>query len=240
MSDFSTIKTALTGTVLNTHPSTATLMAGAMVRSLLVLQPEAASFMETSGSFSTVAGQAAYTSATAGYPKGLLRFDRLYYDLGSTTIPIWEEDRDEVRRLQELGSVAYPNRAAWIEEKLQFGPSPGGVYVVKWDAILDATKDTSSGNTITTASTTQTNGWFTTGAEALKALALADFYMTSPDQRPDLATAWRESAALAIASIRKTQAQRLRLGGVVQVPSAFRTGLSISEKRQMLHPGAPL
>jgi hypothetical protein len=238
--DFATIKTALVGTVLNTHPSTAALMADAMVRSLLALQPEAVSFMEASGSFSTVAGQVAYSSSDAGYPKGLLRFDRLYYDLGSAVIPVWEEDRDEVRRLQELGSVAYPNRAAWIEEKLHFGPAPGAAYTVKWNIVLDATKDTATGAAITNASTTQTNGWFTTGAEALKALALADYYATSPDQRPALAQSWQGMAALAITSIRRTQAQRLRLGGVVQVPSAFRTGLSVSEKRQMLHPGAPL
>lgn len=240
MSTFSIIKAELVAEVLNTHPATATHMATVMVRQLLTVQSEAVTFMETYNSFSTVASQAAYDSATTGFPKSLLRFDRLYYDLGSSIIPIYTVERDGLRQLQELSPVSYPTSAAWIGERLEFGPAPLAAYTVKWDGILDATKDTATGDLITTASTTETNAWFTKGAVGLKALCLGDYYSTSPDQRPEMAAAQQRAAALAINSYRSTQAQRLQLGGYWQIPSAFTRYPRGGTRREILHPGGPI
>lgn len=238
--DFVSVKAACVAQVLNSHPATAALISSAMVRQLLTLQPEATTFMETSGSWSTTAGAAAYGSSTAGFPKSLLRFERLYYDLGSYTIEIVNTDRTEIRRLQELGSVAYPYRAAWIGNQLQFGPPPSGVFVIKYDGTLDATKDSLTGDTIDGTVAAATNPWFTTGVIAYQHLVLADYFATSPDQRPDLAAAHQQGAALAINSYRQTGAQRLQLGGIYQIPSAFTRNQPASERRQLVFPGAPI
>lgn len=238
--DFGSVKTEIVGEVLNTHPLTASLVAAAMVRQLLTVQAEAVTFMEISGSFSTVANQAPYDSATTGFPKSLLRFERLYYDLGSYTIEIVNTDRTEIRRLQELGSISYPYRAAWIGEKLQFGPPPAAAYVVKWDGTLDATKDAGTGLVIDGTVSGATNPWLVAGAVAFKHLVKADYYATSPDTRPDLAQTHQEGAALAINRYRQTQAQRLQLGGIYQIPSAFVRNLPASERRQLVFPGAPI
>lgn len=157
MGTFASVLTELVAGVVNSHPTTSPLMAAAMVRQLQNLLPEAIPFMETSGSFTTTANQAAYTATQCGAPS-LLRFDRLWYDLGNYARPLVVSDVNSIRQLQEMPSIAYPLRVCWQQEKLQFGPAPAGVYTVKWDAVLDATKDTSTGATITTSSTTQTNG----------------------------------------------------------------------------------
>ena len=238
--DFTSVKAEIVARVLNSHPATASLIASAMVRQLLTLQPEATTFMEVSGTWSTSANVAAYDAATTGFPKSLLRFERLYYDLGSYTIEIVNTDRSEVRRLQEMGSIAYPYRAAWIGNQLNFGPAPSAAFVIKYDGTLDATKDTTTGVVIDGTVGAATNPWFTTGTVAFQHLVLADYYATSPDQRPDLAAAHQQGAALAINSYRQTGAQRLQLGGIYQIPSAFVRNLPASERRQLVFPGAPI
>ncbi len=238
--DFQSVQTACVAQVLNSHPSTPGLIALAIVRQLLTLQPEATTFMETSGSWVTSAGVAAYGPTTTGFPKSLLRFERIYYDLGSYTIEIVNTDRTEIRRLQELGAITYPYRAAWIGDRLNFGPPPAGTFVIKYDGTLDATKDLETGDLIDGTVGTASNPWFTTGVVALQHLTLADYFATSPDPRPDLASAHQQGAALAINSYRQTGAQRLQLGGIYQIPSAFVRNMPASERRQLVFPGAPI
>jgi hypothetical protein len=239
MSDFTTIAAELVTGVQNTHPNTTTLIKAAMVRQLANLQPEVIHFMETSGSFATVAGQTTYDGGTVGFPKSLLRFDHLYYDMGSYTRPIFIIDLPTVRDLQEQGQVAYPRRAAWFAEKLQFGPAPAGAYTVKWDAILDSQKDTATGALLTTASTTQTNGWFTTGVVPFKHLVWADYFGTSPDQRPELSSEHMQRAAVALGRLREAGKKRKAAGGVAVVPNAFDAYPAADlELARQLFPGA--
>ena len=244
MSDFSTIAAELVAGVLNTHPSTSALMKAAMVRQLANLQPEIAPFMEKSGSFSTVAGQATYTPAVTGFPGGHLRFERIFYDLGNYRRPIEPTDMDTIRGLQEHPAAEYPFRAAWWEERLQFGPAPAGIYLVKWDVTLDATKDTATGALLTAASTTQTNAWFLAPqVTAFKHLVWADYFMTSPDQRPDLAQSHQGLAQLAITRLREAGQKRQAMSGTAQVPNAFDaySGQSGSRASRVssIFPGAP-
>lgn len=242
---FADMKTDLVSRVVNSHPSTGTFIANAIVDQLLTVQPEATIFMEVSGSFTTTGNQVAYDSATTGFPKSLLRFDRLYYDLGSYTIDLVNTDRAWVLRLQELGAIAYPYQVAWIGGKLNFGPPPADAYTVKWAGMLDATKDKTTGEAINTTglnadSSAQTNPWFTEGAVVLRNLALAQYYLQSPDQRSDLAANHQQAAAQAITSLRQAQAERLQLGGIYQIPSAFVRRLPESERRQLIFPGVPI
>lgn len=244
MSDFSTIAAEIVAGVLNSHPNTSALVKAAMVRQLQALQPEVLPFMEKSGSFNTIANQATYTSAAAGFPAGLLRFERIGYDMGSYLRPLEVVDMDTLRYLQEHPAAAYPFRVAWYEEKLQFGPAPVGVYAVKWDVILDATKDTATGALLTTASTTQTNPWFVLPQVAvLKALTWGDYFSTSPDQRPELAAAHQGNAQVALARIREAGFKRQMLGQTLVQPSSFdlyREEWSPSARIARLFPGAPV
>lgn len=244
MSDFSTIAAEIVAGVLNSHPNTSALVKAAMVRQLQALQPEVLPFMELAGSFNTVASQAAYTTASTGMPKGLLRFERLGYDMGSYLRPIEAVDVDTLRYLQESQPTAYPFRVAWYEEKLQFGPAPLGVYAVKWDVILDATKDTATGALLTTASTNQTNPWFVLPQVAvLKALTWADYFSTSPDQRPELAASYQGQAQVALARIREAGFKRQMLGQVLTQPSSFdlySEGSTSAARVSRIFPGAPV
>lgn len=227
--------------VLNTHPSTRALLAAAVVRQLAALQPEVVPFMELAGSFPTIAGQKSYTAADASFPKGLLRFERLWYDLGSYARFLEVVDPETVRYLQEQPSQAYPTRVCWYEEKLQFGPAPAAIYTVKWDLILDATKDTATGAKITAASTSETNGWFSTGKVALKHLVWADYFMTSPDQRPETAASHGNLASLHLDRLRKAGMKRQEMNAPVVTPNAFDSYRGSSSARiQALFPGAPI
>lgn len=240
--DFAALLDATDGLVagvLNSHPSTRSLLAAAVVRQLSNLAPEIIPFMEKSGSFLTVLDKASYGHGDAGFPKGLLRFERLFYDLGTTIRPIDPVDPDTVRAYQERPSQAYPSRACWYEERLQFGPAPAGAYTVKWDVILDATKDSVSGTTITVTDGAATNPWFTTGKVALRHLAWADYFMTSPDQRPEMASAHGNSAQIALERLREAGKKRQAMNAVVCTPNAFDNyRASPSARLQTIFPGA--
>ncbi len=242
--DFSSVASELAASVLNSHPNTAALIKEAMVRTLQALQPEIVIFMEKSGSFNTVANQGTYTATDTGFPAGLLRFERLGYDMGGYYRPLEVAPMDTVRALQEHPSSAYPFRVAWWEDRLQFGPAPAGVYAVKWDVTLDATKDTATGALLTTASTTQTNAWFLLPqVTVLKHFVWWDYFTTSPDQRPDLAASHQQLATMALARLRETGQKREEMASTYVVGSAYDNyspDRLRSSRVSRLFPGAPV
>jgi hypothetical protein len=240
---FADVLADLVAGVLNTHPSTSSFLAAAMVRQLANLQGESMPFMEpVVGSFTTVANQSTYTSADSGFPKSLLRFDRLYYSIGNYGRPLIVVDIGTIRLLQQQPSIAYPLRVAWHDDKLQFGPAPNAAYVVKFDSILDAQKDTATGALITAADTTTTNAWFTAGATAFKHLVWSDYFSTSPDQRADMAGNHAQLAGTAMTQLRKAQKKRQELNAIAVTPNAFDSQLvdSTSARIANLFPGAPV
>jgi hypothetical protein len=242
--DFQSVAADLVVGVLNSHPNTTTLMKAALVRQLANLKPEIVPWMEVSGSFATVANQAAYSAADTGFPKSLLRFERLGYDMGAYRRPLEVTDMETIRAVQEGASSAFPYLAAWYEEKLQLAPPPAGAYTIKWDAVLDCTKDTASGALLTVASTTQTNAWFLLPqVSVLKHLTWADYYLTSPDQRADLGQAHQSFASQALARAREAGTKREGLNAIAVTPNAFTravSGRQGSNRLSVLFPGAPV
>lgn len=244
MATFATVAAEIVAGVLNNHPNTTAHVKAAMVRQLLALQAEQAPFMEVPIAFSTIANQAAYSGADAGFPDGLLTFQRLYYDMGSYLKPIEAASMDLIRRLQETPATTYPWRAAWWQEKLQFGPAPSGIFAVKGDIILDSTKDAATGALITTASTTQTNPWFELPqVTVFQHLVWSDYFATSPDQRPELAASHQQAAATQLARLREAGKTRQGLAAVAVIPSAW--GSYSPEDRRvagvsLFFPGAPV
>lgn len=241
--DFKAVRDELVALVLNSHPSTSSSIAAAMVRQLAALEPERVPFMEKSGSFSTLAGRAAYGGSDGLLP-GLHSFERLYYDLGSTILPIDPVDELTLRYFQEQPAQAYPPRACWLEGKLQFGPSPAGAYTVKWDGFLSSRLDAATGETITAETTDEnlhrTNPWFSAGAVTLGHLVLADYYSNDPaSARQDLAQTNGGFATSQLAQLRKAHQQKKDMGSVAVVPNAFDRYSSWGSRRiQTLFPGA--
>jgi hypothetical protein len=249
MSDFATIAAEITAGVLNTHPSTSALIKAAMVRQLGNLLPEIVPFMERSGSFSTVAGKGTYAPGDIGFPAGFLRFERIGYDMGSYFRPLEVVDMATIRALQESPSPEYPFRIAWWEERLQFAPAPNGAYVVKWDVTLDATKDTATGKLFDATDTSpaaggRTNAWFLLPqVTAFKHLVWGDYYLTSPDQRPDMAQSHQALAQVALERLREAGRKRQSFsGGALVVPNAYDAYGSGSRSLRVstLFPGAPV
>lgn len=244
MSDFNTIAVELVSGVLNSHPNTSALIKAAMVRQLGNLLPEIVPFMERSGSFTTLPGKGSYAPGDAGFPAGLLRFERLWFDMGNYRRPIELADMETIRALQEHPASECPFRVAWWEDRLQFGPAPNGAYTVKWDVTLDATKDTATGALLTTASTTETNAWFLLPqVTTFKHLVWGDYFLTSPDQRPDLAQSHQALAQVALERLREAGRKRQNVGGQTLVtPNAFDAYGSGSRSTRVstLFPGAPV
>ena len=248
MPTFAEVKASLLEDVLNTHPSTSTRMAKAMVRTLHALQSEVVPFMEASGSFATQNGIASYSWQTPGmadsFPRNLLRFDRLYYDLGASPKGLVVVDIEEIRFFQESPTAAYPQRVAWFEGALQFGPAPAGAYTVKWDGYRDSTLDAGTGEPITATATQETNPWLSVGEVAYKHLVLSDYYRSDPAAtRPDLAQANADLASYQLNSLRAAQKKKSDMGTTARIPNAFSAGLYPEEsvsRVALLHPGAPV
>ena len=245
MATFAEVKADLLAEVLNSHSSTEGKLAKAMVRTLQSLQPEAVPFMEVSGSFTTQNGVASYSHQTgaANFPRNLLAFERLWYDLGASPQWLFVVGIEEVRWFQEQPAVAYPVRVAWYEKQLHFGPAPAGSYAVKWDGFRDSTLDM-DGEAITDTSTTASNPWLNEGLVCFKHLALADYYMTDPaSARPDMASNHAQLGQMQLTRLREAQKRRRDVGSSPQVPNAFSAYLYPDDRAariSILHPGAPV
>ena len=241
--DVGTVRDELVAGVLNSHPSTSAAILATMIRQLTALEPEAVPFMERSGSFFTINGITSY-GPDQGLPRGLHRFERLYYDLGSSILLIDTVDELSLRYFQEHPVQAYPQRAAWQEGVLQLAPAPAGAYTVKWDGFLSSKRDSRTGKEITTDTSNEnlrrSNPWLTEGVVTFKHLVLADYYSTDPaSARADLAESNGARAAGQMNQLRKAQQQKKDMGGVAVVPNAFDHYATWPSRRvQTIFPGA--
>jgi len=241
--DFGTVRDELVAGVLNSHPSTTAAIAAAMVRQLAALEPETVPFMERSGSFSTIADRTTY-GPDQGLPRGLHRFEHLFYDLGASILQIGVVDELTLRYFQEHPSAAYPERAAWLEGVLQFAPAPVAAYTVKWLGFLSSKRDSRTGEEITADTSNEnlrrSNPWLAEGVVTFRHLVLADYYSTDPaSARADMAESNGARAAGQMNQLRKAQQQKKDMGSVAVVPNAFDQYASWPSRRvQTIFPGA--
>lgn len=182
MSTFSQFIANCEAVIENNNSRTDPFLRAATVRWLKELSNVRALFMQSTFTFNTVANQQEYDSATSGYPVDVQEFDTVYtktssvlgasYNLLTGPMPM--------ARIREMWLAGYQSMYPMIwgfhHGKLCFAPTISGVTVVSGDYRKDATRDTASGNAITSADTTTTNPWFDRGENVLQAAVLADYY----------------------------------------------------------------
>jgi hypothetical protein len=127
-------------------------------------------FSEKSGTFNTVASQAAYARGTPGYPADLMDIEDLRVVQGASE---WELERisfDEMRQRQFASNVPanVPDAYCMWADTLILNPTPSGILVMNVDYILDSSIDTASGDPIDGSDNTHTNDYFTRGEELLR------------------------------------------------------------------------
>lgn len=145
-------------------------------------------FMEGDFSVSTSDGLAAAFGGTpTGFPLDIQMIDALWWEEAGVTdalrwpIPVVATLDDVAFRYFNGAARGTAKVAAWHHAKLNFAPKWGDIYALKGWYFRDSRRNTADGALITSASTTQTNGWFVDGLLCLKALttsiALASPYL---------------------------------------------------------------
>ena len=153
------------------------------VRKLKEVSVIRSSFMEGQFTFSTTADDEDYGSGYAGFPTDLMEIDALYGVVGTAPNetryliegPVTLEEVRNFRRAYYTQPI--PEFWAWHNNLLILSPRPSAVQVITGDYLKDATKDSATGDTITTGSTTHTNGWFDRGEQVLMNLVLYEYHL---------------------------------------------------------------
>ena len=102
----------------------------------------------------------------------------------------------ELERAWPDNSFGTPWQIAIFNERMYFYPTPNSTYLVTFDYQKDSTRDETTGNKITTSSTTETNGWFDEGKMELVGQALMFYHSLRPHnaKAAQLAAAAKEMA----------------------------------------------
>lgn len=193
MADFSTVATQIEEEIQSKGTKTLTIIKRSIVAALAQLARYRTLFMEGTISVSTSDGlEEAYGGTPASWPHDIQVIDTLWWEESGATDPL----RWPIQVTPSLDDVAFRYRnadargtarvAAWHHGKLLFAPAFGDVYALKGFYFRDARRNTADGALITTASTTQTNGWFVDGLLCLKALS-ASIALASPYLRNEAA-----------------------------------------------------
>ena len=129
---FSEFVTDLYGEVRNKHADTLPYLKKATVRQLREMSRIRTLFMEEAGvPFDTVANLATYGGDTPGFPPNILAIERIYYELGSSSVEIPLRSLGDVRYDAETTTTdGYPYLAAWAARKLILAPTPSGVVTL--------------------------------------------------------------------------------------------------------------
>lgn len=179
MSDFGTLQDTIAE---ETHlPNESAAIKRHIVAALRYLKPYRFKFSEKSGSFSTVAGQAAYTPGTGGVPSDIMKIDSIRQQNGVIERPLRRVTIQEMRELQYAGAASGQSDIwAWHANKIVLWPTPSAVFTINLDYQFDATLNAANGAEITTASAdTVTNDFFVRGEELLRARAIYTLCMGS-------------------------------------------------------------
>ena len=151
----------------------------ATVRQLRELQTTRNSFMEASFTFNTQSDVGEYDSDVIGsWPPNILEIFLVYGEENEFQYEVYGPVPVRRIRLEWYQNVNYPwpELWAWHNNQLLLAPTPSSSKTIKFDYMEDATRDASSGDKITTSSTTETNGWFDRGENALRCAVLADYH----------------------------------------------------------------
>ncbi len=185
MSDFQTFIADRKSEVDNLNTRTENYLRQATVRALKEVSSIRCLLNEASFSFTTTINQQQYTAGYPGFALDISKILLIYYpnqpgsatNLSARRI-VEKSTLEEVRRNSIWQTLGIPYRYCWHADSLILGPVPNSAMVLNVDYQRDATRDTLTGNPITTTSTTATNPWFVRGEHILRAIVLRDYHMS--------------------------------------------------------------
>lgn len=228
---FSAFIAQVYGEILNRNTKSLDLVKQATVRQLKMLSSVRTLMMEATATFTaSVANPYAgeYVDSTiSGFPADAAEIDTLYYQTG--TIRYYVDGPVPIERIRfhggmpaaQLISTPTPDRWAWFSQKLWFAPPLSAAKELKIDYFRDATRDTATGNELTTASTTQTNPWFDRGEVVLRYFVLADYFANPLFLDAAKASACLEQARAQLDAL--TREYHMKKGSAIQAPGVLGT-----------------
>jgi hypothetical protein len=165
---------------------TETFLREATIRQLRELSLLPVDFLDASYSFNTADGVDNYGAGHLNFPLDLFSWSSKPRVVTTATpistthfihgpVPI-----QEVRGAGYVSSLTalYPSKFAWHNRTMWLYPVPAGVVNIRGDYRRDGTRDISTGDEITTASTTHTNGWFTIGENVLRCAVMLEWQLS--------------------------------------------------------------
>lgn len=219
MSTFAEFITKCEDAVDNRNTRTLPFLREATIRALKDLSQVRTVVMEGTFSFSTIADQQEYTAGHSGFPLDIQEVDAIYVQVGSGA-SAQNYKLDGPVAVERIRDTYYPNATAprpylwaWHHQTLILAPPTSSAVSIKGDYLKDATRDSSSGAVITTASTTHTNGWFERGEEALLGRVLGAYYRVIAKD-VEAALFAEQGYERAIQELKRERTQRSFKGGV--------------------------
>lgn len=180
MSDFQTMVSMCMARIDNRNDRVEPYVKETIVRHLRDLSHHRLRWMEGTFSFTTTADQVEYGAGYTNFPLDIAVIDSLRRgDVGESVAEkelVGPYDVSDLRRASTAQSGAIPKYWGFHHEKLILSPGCGYALLVQGDYHRDATRDTATGNVITSASTTHTNPWFVEGQSILMNFVLADVH----------------------------------------------------------------
>lgn len=214
---FSTFQTQVQEEVQDKNSLTLTLIRRYTVSVLKEISSNRTLAFEASTTFNTSAGVTGYNnSVTSAFPADLLEVTRLYYKVGSTNYDIpGPASMDDVRFrfANEAATATYPSVWGWSAGKLELAPAPSGTLTLYLDYLKDGTRDSATGNEITTSTGTYTNEWFGRGERALRYAVMEQLFASPTHMDLQRAAACRELKDEALRVLSKEFRLRKEVGG---------------------------
>lgn len=221
-----------------------TFLKEATIRQLRELSRYPVDFLDGSYSFNTVADQDNYGSGHLNFPVDLYSWaGRPYVTTSSDPVTLKHfiegpAPIEDVRSRGQFGTLSglYPDVFAWFNRFMWIAPRPTGVTTIQGDYRRDGRRDTASGDLITTASTTHTNGWFDEGENALRCAVMLEYHETiSKDGKSiqlyrDQLFGSQDGKKPGIISILKKARSAKRSGLMQTDDSMFRDGPAVNRK----------
>lgn len=236
-SDYQTFVASRLSEVDYRDSRTETFLKEATVRQLRELSRTPVLFLDGSFAFNTIAGQDNYTTDHVDFPADLYSWLGYPYIAQSASpvsarqFIVGPRSIQEVREANLVSnlSAVYPGIFAWHNDTMWLSPAPTGIVTIRGDYRRDGRRDSATGNLITTASTTATNGWFDEGENALRCAVLLEYHSSIS----------KDAAAISLYSAQKIELMAgLKKGrsaikeGLMQVgETMFNDGTSVPDKR---------
>lgn len=209
----------------------------ATVRQLRELSRIAVLFLDGSFAFSTIAGVDNYSTDHADFPRDLYSWLGYPYIAQSASpvsarqFIVGPRPIQEVREANLVAnlSATYPGIFAWHNSTMWLSPAPTGIVTIRGDYRRDGRRDSTTGDLITTTSTTATNGWFDEGENALRCAVLLEYH-SSISKDGTAITLYAAQKAELIAGLKKGRSA-IKEGLMQMGETMFNEGASVPDKR---------